>query len=332
MPVNFWNKRPLRTRRLVLEQLEERIVLDASIDASLCATDTMPHLQAGDVLDALHDARPAAGLTSQVYIENSDAGFFGRHAPDEWVVDDNSTFVGRGVQNPPDHSRTVEVVSELAAPATLYVSFNTHPGHDCAFGENGQYSLADFPGFEIANVVPVNCMLISRTINPGDPVLLNFNHTNGLVDFNIAVDAVPQKGCSVTQAEFALHAHWAFNDSWHDDYDLSLVNGFNKALTLDAPYGEHLQVTSALGNNANLGVYPLGNDLCTKSCSPPAGCVTDWEAAYGSGVVSAESKSCGGTDPSCPDFCSTPTPVCHLSHDQSTASGKVFTLTIAPPV
>ncbi len=66
-----------------------------------------------------------------------------------------------------------------------------------------------------------------------------------------------------------------------DYYDVSLVNGFNYAVSISplastnpdvpAPDSTSINITSLTGNSKIAGVYPAGMDICVASQSPPIG-------------------------------------------------------------
>ena len=81
--------------------------------------------------------------------------------------------------------------------------------------------------------------------------------------------------CNTTKAEVNVN-----NPVWYDVVDISLVDGFNKALRIDvqATTGDLGSVERPLGpvwgktgNERNYGVFPDGCDVCTARLSPPCG-------------------------------------------------------------
>jgi hypothetical protein len=79
-------------------------------------------------------------------------------------------------------------------------------------------------------------------------------------------------GCGATKAEFNFN-----NSTWYDQADVSMVDGYtNKiqvlvgaigdagALTLGPPVGK-------TGNEAVVGLFPYGCDICVARNSPPCG-------------------------------------------------------------
>ena len=73
--------------------------------------------------------------------------------------------------------------------------------------------------------------------------------------------------CNTTKAEVNVN-----NPAWYDILDVSLVDGFNKALRIDVSGGTTLgPVWSIYGNEKSFGVFPNGCDICTARQSPPCG-------------------------------------------------------------
>ena len=72
-------------------------------------------------------------------------------------------------------------------------------------------------------------------------------------------------GCETTKAEININ-----NPQWYDVVDISLVDGWNKIVSIDGaskPIGPVL----ATGNEKAFGVYPNGCDICVARQSPPCG-------------------------------------------------------------
>jgi hypothetical protein len=78
--------------------------------------------------------------------------------------------------------------------------------------------------------------------------------------------------CNTTKAEINVN-----NPKWFDIADISLVDGFSKALRIDttdtADGGMRIlgPVWGPYGNEKNYGVYPDGCDICVERQSPPCG-------------------------------------------------------------
>jgi len=76
-------------------------------------------------------------------------------------------------------------------------------------------------------------------------------------------------GCGATKAELNLN-----NLTWYDTADISLVDGFNVNMAMDAD-GTKLGPTKGKnGNEIVFGVFPLGCDICVSRQQPPCGMPT----------------------------------------------------------
>jgi len=103
--------------------------------------------------------------------------------------------------------------------------------------------------------------------NHARPLPIGKKTFNATIAFDMAV------GCGATKAEFNVN-----NPAWYDLADVSLVDGFNKKvsiavrglpdasapLSLGPPKGRE-------GNEDVFGLYPLGCDICVARQSPPCG-------------------------------------------------------------
>ncbi|MBI5570282.1 MAG: hypothetical protein HY914_10090 [Desulfomonile tiedjei] len=318
-----WNRPVMHSRRMVFEQLEERIVLDASI-----------------------------GLSPNGVVDGGGEGFWGllHSVPGDAK---GSGFGGSEV----DHTREVDIKSNLLEDHTVYMLFN---GQN--FGPGKLYSASDFPGWTQDSGNPFLFSHNLPKKGTGT-LVLNFDHLDGPVDdqnvgpvigFNLSLDKMPSTYCDVGQAELALHAHWACcGQPWKDTYDISLVNGFNYPIRIDTPYPEKtdpytpdhpvislpmIQAATAFGNSKTPGVFGYGNDQCCASCAPPVSCCTDSDKIPSEAHPSIANGTNCSTSPSdphkpCPNIhpvygaqC-VPRPFCQFSPDQSDATGKIFTVT-----
>lgn len=75
--------------------------------------------------------------------------------------------------------------------------------------------------------------------------------------------------CKKTKVELNVN-----NPKWFDIIDISLVDGFDKKVSVSArdSAGTHeLTVKGPTGNEKAFGVYPLGCDVCTARQNPPCG-------------------------------------------------------------
>jgi len=76
-------------------------------------------------------------------------------------------------------------------------------------------------------------------------------------------------GCGATKVELDLN-----NSAWYDIVDVSLVDGWNKAVevTVKDPGGSRkIAAPAATGNEKAFGVFPLACDICVARQQPPCG-------------------------------------------------------------
>jgi hypothetical protein len=375
MLFNLWNRPILEKRRILMEQLEERIVLDGSVDAVMTGI---------DALDAASRACPCSSSDSHWNSALEGPAGFRQIAPDNGAetfhgiyLTNDETFrgvfprlfgsgIGPDFGSPldgDDHSREVLIVSKLPEDHTVYMLFNA-----ANFGPNKLYSASDFPDWTKEIQKNPDGLLFSHNLpaNGAGNLKLSFARTSGQVDdpavgpvigVNFSLDIQPSAaGCGADQAELALHAHWSYNDSWHDTYDISLVNGFNFPIKIDTPYPDKtdpytpdhpisllhtIQATTKLGNSKNPGVFGLGNDQCCASCKPPSDCCGDSAdfAAEAHPTLNGVPTACsGGKDYApCPQVkppipvgtqC-VPRPYCQFDglHSEALSGQKTFTVT-----
>ncbi len=253
--------------------------------------------------------------------------------------------------NEVDHGREVRIKNNLDTKQTVYVKFLDNSGKCKQWGKNGQYTPSDFPGWTASTT---DCNLLYAELNPQQSLPLSFNKP-GNGDTTITISMATTTGCNVTQAEMTVHNY--FSNEWHDGYDISLVNGFNYKVRIDAPYNEvrdpytpgnpirclpTIQAGSQLGNSNNPGVFGLGNDQCCASCRPPADCCAEWGdkiAAEAHPTYNNAAPNCPVADPYAPCANTNPKPVhggaqrcdarprCQMDGWHSQATGKVFTVT-----
>ena len=74
------------------------------------------------------------------------------------------------------------------------------------------------------------------------------------------------QGCGTSKAELNLH-----NPEWFDTADVSLVDGWNRDLSITLDGVQLGPTLGASGNASVFGVFPLGCDVCVARQSPPCG-------------------------------------------------------------
>jgi len=98
------------------------------------------------------------------------------------------------------------------------------------------------------------------------PLTREPNCTDNSGNFTIFFNAPPSQSCDKTQVE----ANFDINGM--DNYDISLVNGFNEPVSIEVSPGMNAgPVTSMDGNQEVPGVFPLGCDACAERLKPPCG-------------------------------------------------------------
>lgn len=354
-----WMRPVMDGRRMLLEELEQRIVLDASVGGAFDGTDTLMH---GGHPCPCSMAGPEDGFSAGASVfSNSIAAddqlgsFFGRQDLDS----DEDTFQGRHTDeylflaDSPGHSRQVNISTAETGTHTVYMKFFDYTGHCQEWGQGGQYTPADFPGWTTYS----DCNLLSHELTSTDPPLVvNFDKPDqGAVTITLTLDTTT--GCDLSQAELTLHDYYAFNQTWHDGYDISLVNGFNVPVTITAPYNATvdpytpgtpirclpmIQATTQLGNSTNTGVFGLGNDQCCASCKPPSECCAEWGdkiAGEAHPTYNNVAPNCPTTDPYAPCPNANPQtpqtgtsqcdarPRCQMDGWHTEATGSTFTVT-----
>jgi len=146
---------------------------------------------------------------------------------------------------------TLRVANNTASVATAYV----------AFGASSVVVAADWPFCTATG--PLNC---SFAISPNESrdLPLAGRHVIASLAANAPI------ACGSTKAEINLN-----NPAWPDVADISLVDGFNSAMSLRFAGTLLGPVTAGVGNERALGVYPYGCDICVArqhpSCGIPAG-------------------------------------------------------------
>lgn len=159
-------------------------------------------------------------------------------APTPPVAADATAAGSLGVENATD------------APVTVYVAF----GSDSVVRASSWSLCGDAAGLGCQFDVPANTTYALPTSG---------SYLNATMAFGGPV------GCGRTKVELNLN-----NPSWYDTVDVSLVDGFSSSVKLT--YGQTVlgPVTSAVGNEGALGVYPIGCDLCvSRSSATPCGMV-----------------------------------------------------------
>ena len=197
--------------------------------------------------------------------------------------------------------QTVTVVNNRTEPAgvKLYHGIN---------GSWGNYTLADFPGFQTDPCNPTKVM--SMTLLPDTSVPICFcTSTKGAISIVLSPDMCPWGDCPQTLGEFTFIG----NDN-KDTVDISLVNGFKYPMTITSNGSTIAQVNQATGNQNQLNVYPLSCDVCTDCVSPPV-----WTHCQ---QPPFDQTQCKAQDPNKPQYIGLPP--CHTGYPV----GANYTVTI----
>lgn len=171
---------------------------------------------------------------------------------------------------------TLEIENKSSDGVEVYVAFGAHsiitptsPEWEFCTEEKSYPMVCDFSlGPDVTRVLP-----------------LAGTYFNAAISFGGAVT------CGTTKAEFDLNS-----TTWYDVMDLSLVDGFNAALSIEVEEPGNLDagptvlgpVLKERGNERAFGVFPLACDVCVARQSPPCG--------YSRGP-SAECKKGSQSDP-----------------------------------
>lgn len=162
----------------------------------------------------------------------------------------------RGREHAPKQNQTLAA----APPPNLVVANNT--GFDTtvyvAFGSTSVIKASNWASF-CTNTSDLNCSF-PLAKNSKKDIWFDMVNLNATFSFGAPV------GCGATKAEVNLNTPNHF-----DTFDVSLVDGFN--------FNVQMWVASTLlgptkgkaGNEAVLGVFPYGCDVCVARQSPPCG-------------------------------------------------------------
>lgn len=150
-----------------------------------------------------------------------------------------------------------QVTLTSAQAATVYLTF----------GADSAIQAANWASF-CTVTTPLACNFALGTTSQLLP-----NPTGQYLNMTLAFNA--PVGCNATKAEVNVN-----NPTWYDTMDVSLVDGYSNAITINyTPPGGTLTTlgppVGQTGNEKVLGVYPYGCDLCTDNsvgtCGIPQG-------------------------------------------------------------
>ena len=155
----------------------------------------------------------------------------------------------------------ITVVNNRPDTVKLYLGINN--------ASWGNYTPADFPGFQTD--IPCNLagFVLSTTLQPNTPLPICFcTATKGRISIALSPDMCPWGDCPQTLGEFTF-----IGADNKDTLDISLVNGFMYPMSISSlattPASTVAEVTQATDNQNQLNVYPLSCDVCTVAVGPP---------------------------------------------------------------
>jgi hypothetical protein len=182
------------------------------------------------------------------------------------VIDDFPLGIGGS------ETRSLTLVNNASKDVKVYLVFIGG-----LTGNNGCYTAEDFQSQGCDVYRSDRC---SITVPKGSSKTLNLDM--GGINISGGLDNEPMGSCPTTMFEINISAP---DNSMHDQFDLSLVNGFNYSMKISSSTGVSTKyVTQATGNSDGLGVFPLGCTQCvSQGSNPPA-----WNNCPGN------TSSCGG--------------------------------------
>jgi hypothetical protein len=89
---------------------------------------------------------------------------------------------------------------------------------------------------------------------------LNGQYLNATISFGAPVT------CNTTKAELNIN-----NPNWYDVADVSLVDGYNGKIAINAGGTKLGPPLGPTGNERVLGLFPMGCDICVARQNPPCG-------------------------------------------------------------
>jgi hypothetical protein len=128
------------------------------------------------------------------------------------------------------------------------------------FLANSCYQPSNFSSF---CTLGSNQYICTFPLDNGASQALNFTKNTCEASFALAVNQDPWQGCSNSFAEFTLHDFWSFNNTYNDNYDVTLVNGFSYPISIVPSTGISATAATAQNNQTSIGVFPLSCTTCT---------------------------------------------------------------------
>jgi hypothetical protein len=248
-------------------------------------------------------AKTAARKTTMAYADKSGL-----------IIHCSENHLGLGSGGANSITQTINIINNIGSTQTFYVGLNNKnfapytqqfwENQGCQFNTGNSYACS----FSLANNATQ-----TFTITQG---------VNVAISAGVMVWSECGGNTGLSMAELNLNTT-PYNQ---DYYDVSLVNGFNYAVSIaplvstnpnvPAPSSTSINITSLTGNSNIAGVYPAGMDICVASQSPAqgAGCP---ESNY-------PKEAHGGTQYD-------PNPVCQAAQPATYPTVPIYNLTFSNP-
>jgi hypothetical protein len=156
-----------------------------------------------------------------------------------------------------DYARALTLNNTAGKDVTVYIVFVGG-----LTGNGGSYTEEDFKNQSCDMYRSDRCSL---TIPKGTSKTLNLS--KGCINLSGGLDHEPMGPCPTTMFEINMCPK---DNTTHDHFDLSLVNGFNYSMQISSSTGiSTTHVTKATGNHDAVGVFPLGCTQCVSQGSNP---------------------------------------------------------------
>lgn len=149
--------------------------------------------------------------------------------------------------------KKVVLVNNQSSAAGVFINFS----------DISAINAGDLAGFCDSTSPPLNCHLTLAANSSKELPNPGFKYVNMAVSFNSPVT------CGATKAELTAN-----NPAWFDVMDVSVVDGFNNKIQIDAIASSGSKVTMGppagmTGNQLLFGVYPFKCDGCAVIKNPP---------------------------------------------------------------
>lgn len=164
-------------------------------------------------------------------------------------------------------TQTINIINNTGSQQTFYVGLNnkTYAPYTQQFWEN--------QGCSFTTGTAYSCQF--TLANNGTQTFTVTQGANIAISAGILVWSQCGGNTGLSMAELNLNT----TPNNQDFYDVSLVNGFNYAVSISplsspgvqAPDSTSINITSLTGNSKTAGVYPAGMDVCVKAQDPPTG-------------------------------------------------------------